>query len=205
LSARALLCSQSHTSQRCRSPPPPALTAASTATAARARRGFDFRPEYRRLGEVRDALPGVPFVALTATATPKVRDDIAASLRLRPGAERWVESFERTNLALEVKKKGAGVAAALTDVVAAAAAGALEPTLVYTVSRREAEEAAAALRAAHPALADKVGVYHGSLSIGERERVHAEFLRDRLPVVCATLAFGALAALCIRLFRVLGF
>jgi RecQ family ATP-dependent DNA helicase len=107
--------------------------------------GFDFRPEFRQLGALREQVQGVPFVALTATATPRVRRDIAANLRLRPDAQRWTESFERPNLSFEVRRKEPSLAASLRPIAAAAERDALEPTIVYTISRREAAEAAAAL------------------------------------------------------------
>jgi ATP-dependent DNA helicase RecQ len=107
--------------------------------------GFDFRPEFRQLGALREQVAGVPFVALTATATPQVRDDIVANLRLRPDAQRWTESFERPNLRFEVAKKATSLAACLRPITEAAARDQLEASIVYTISRREAAEAAAAL------------------------------------------------------------
>jgi ATP-dependent DNA helicase RecQ len=66
--------------------------------------GHDFRPEYRQLGSLRDAFPGVPFHAYTATATPRVRADVAAALRLRDPAV-LVGSFDRPNLVYRVRRR----------------------------------------------------------------------------------------------------
>ncbi|GAB4814000.1 hypothetical protein N2152v2_001046 [Parachlorella kessleri] len=155
--------------------------------------GFDFRPEYRGLGALREELSGVPFLALTATATLQVQDDIVANLRMPQGARRWVMSFERPNLHFTVRKKHPQLAANFEDLVAdtkvALAAGRdPEATIVYTLTRKEAQEVATVLRAA--GLGDKVGVYAGDCSPAERRRVHHAFLHDQLHVVVATVAFG---------------
>lgn len=105
--------------------------------------GHDFRADYRTLGALRAALPSVPFVALTATAPPRVRDDIVASLGLKVGPEggdpaitrRHVLSFERANLHLSVVKRTSNAA---RDVFAGLleewrATGRLEPTIIYTI------------------------------------------------------------------------
>lgn len=158
--------------------------------------GLDFRPEYRQLADLRRHLTGVPFLALTATATPQVRDDIVRNLQLDTASlDCWVQSFERPNLKFEVSRKSGSMASSLQPLIEEIAAqaeqsgGLVEPTIVYTVTRRETQEVAEVLRS-HPALASKVGVYHGDMSVGERYKVHAAFLRDQLSIVCCTLAFG---------------
>ena len=158
--------------------------------------GLDFRPEYRQLADLRRHLTGVPFMALTATATPQVRDDIVSNLRLDSfKLDRWVQSFERPNLKFEVCRKSGSMASSLkplADEITAQAqqnGGIIEPTIVYTVTRRETQEVADVL-SSHSGLVGKVGVYHGDMSPGERYRVHAAFLRDQLSIVCCTLAFG---------------
>ncbi|GAB4813998.1 hypothetical protein N2152v2_001044 [Parachlorella kessleri] len=108
---------------------------------------------YQGLGALREELCGVPFLALTATATPQVQDDIVANLRMPQGARRWVMSFERPNLHFTVRKKHPQLAANFGDLVAdtkmALAAGRdPEATIVYTLTRREAQEVAVVLRVA---------------------------------------------------------
>jgi len=154
-------------------------------------RGHDFRGDYRTLGQVRSALSSTPFVALTATAPPRVRDDIAASLGLRLGAGdagRHVLSFERPNLHLAVCKRPPG---APRDHLAALveqhrALGRLDPTIVYTISRSDAERVRDDLAAA--GLRDSVAVYHAGAA--DKGAVHERFLRDEVTVVVATVAFG---------------
>jgi ATP-dependent DNA helicase RecQ len=145
--------------------------------------GYDFRPDYLQLGQVIRELGRPPVVALTATASPPVREDIVARLGLRDPVQ-VVSGLDRTNLMVsavhcpteEVRWQR------LLDVL-----GQVEsPGIVYTPTRRSAEELADRLTAAGtPAAA-----YHGGLSSGERTRRHDDFLADRVPVMVATSAFG---------------
>ena len=143
--------------------------------------GHDFRPDYLRLGRVRDALGRPPTMALTATATPVVQDDIVDTLGLH-GAERFVRGFDRPNLLLEVVRvsKEADKYGHLPDLVARA------PALVYAATRARAEKATEALRAAGVPAA----LYHGGMDPGSRTRVQDAFMQGRIPVVVATNAFG---------------
>ncbi|MCB9744392.1 MAG: RecQ family ATP-dependent DNA helicase [Alphaproteobacteria bacterium] len=147
--------------------------------------GHDFRPDYLRLGKVRRALSrdGRPLrtVALTATATPVVQDDIVKTLGIEDGA-RFIRGFDRENLRLEV----IGVsglrdkAETLPDLVRGNTA------LVYAATRKNVERAARALHEAGvPA-----GVYHAGLEPDERSRVQDDFMAGRSKVVVATNAFG---------------
>ncbi len=143
--------------------------------------GHDFRPEYRQLSQVREMLPAVPVIALTATATPRVREDIATQLRLRQ-PEVFVASFNRPNLTYRVVPKSKPEA----QVAAFARERAEESGIVYCQSRKSAEAYAATLRAAGlPAVA-----YHAGLEGAERSRNQDAFLRDEARIVCATVAFG---------------
>ena len=149
--------------------------------------GHDFRPEYRRLGSVRDACPGTPLVALTATAAPRVRGDIESNLRLRPGFHVAAKTFDRPNLALRCQRlAGEGPAAALKSTAEALRDGGA--TIVYCSTRGEVETATAALRALDPAA--KVAGYHAGMPPGERRDAHYGFLSGKLHCVVATVAFG---------------
>ncbi len=143
--------------------------------------GHDFRPEYRRLSELRRIFPGVPILALTATATDRVRRDIVASLSLREPAC-YVASFNRPNLTYRVIPK-ANTFRTLLEFVRERRK---ESGIVYTGSRRQAETLAEKLRdggiAALP--------YHAGLEPSERTYNQERFVRDDARVICATVAFG---------------
>ncbi len=143
--------------------------------------GHDFRPEYRRLREVRQALPGIPLLALTATATPRVREDIRVQLELRD-PEIFIASFNRPNLTYRVVPK----AKASAQVVKFVREHADDAGIVYAQSRKSTESLAKALRDA----GIKAVPYHAGLEADERSRNQEAFLRDEVQVVCATIAFG---------------
>jgi ATP-dependent DNA helicase RecQ len=143
--------------------------------------GHDFRPEYRQLATLRERFPGLPFLALTATATPRVRQDIISQLRLRE-PQVFLSSFNRTNLSYRVIPKDKPV----RQVWEFAAARPQDSGIVYCQSRKATEALAAALRAEGiSALA-----YHAGMETAERSRNQDAFLRDEVRVVCATVAFG---------------
>ena len=150
--------------------------------------GHDFRKEYQRLGEFRRAAPGVPIVALTATAVARVQADIVRSLGLvDPFVSRL--SLRRANLELRCERKvGSGLAAHLAGLVAALKrAGAAPPaTLVYCPTKGDTEAVCAHLRA-HGIAAD---YYPAGRAAPERAAVHGAFLSSATPVVAATVAFG---------------
>ena len=143
--------------------------------------GHDFRPEYRRLREVRETFAGIPLLALTATATPRVREDIRAQLELRD-PRIFIASFNRPNLTYRVVPK----ARAAAQVVQYVSERPGESGIVYAQSRRAAESLATALRDAGIAAAP----YHAGLDGDERSRHQESFLRDEVQVICATIAFG---------------
>ncbi|MFN7965944.1 MAG: ATP-dependent DNA helicase RecQ [Acidobacteriota bacterium] len=144
--------------------------------------GHDFRPDYRRLGALREQL-GVPAAAFTATATPDVREDIKTQLGLTTPDE-FITGFERENLTLAVVDAGSRVQKqrALAEVI-----DELGPMgIVYSATRRNAEEWAAWIKARKL----RTGLYHGGLTAEERERVQDRFLSGKLDVIVATNAFG---------------
>ena len=143
--------------------------------------GHDFRPEYRRLRELRAALPGVPAIALTATATPRVREDILTQLGLREAAV-FVASFNRPNLNYLVEPKQ-DAARRIVDFIRSRGQ---DSGIVYAQSRKRTEELAATLR--HSGIT--AVCYHAGLESNERARNQEAFLRDEVRVVCATVAFG---------------
>ena len=143
--------------------------------------GHDFRPDYLRLGQVRVALGCPPTVALTATATPKVQDDIVHTLGLE-AHRRFIQGFDRPNLVLEVQSVSsvADKEARLPGLVQGLT------SLVYCATRKNVERAVLALRQAGvPAEA-----YHAGIDKQERSRVQDAFMQGRLQCVCATNAFG---------------
>jgi len=144
--------------------------------------GHDFRPDYRMFGERLPALRPVPVIALTATATPLVQDDIVDQLGMR-GELRCIGGFRRTNLALEVVEAPPSARGALVKRLLADRAR--RPALVYAPTRREAETLAEVLAAKLPAAA-----YHAGMTAAVRSSVQTAFFDGQLEVVVATIAFG---------------
>ena len=143
--------------------------------------GHEFRPEYRRIAELRRHLPGVPVLALTATATERVRGDIERALELHD-PQRFVAGFNRPNLRYSFFEKRD----AFKQLLAWCSARASESGIIYTQSRNSAEDLAARLsEAGIPARP-----YHAGLSAAERARNQERFIRDDVRVICATIAFG---------------
>ncbi|MES2594904.1 MAG: DNA helicase RecQ [Verrucomicrobiota bacterium] len=143
--------------------------------------GHDFRPEYRMLAQLRDKLPGVPFLALTATATEQVRGDIIRQLHLRD-PEVFLASFNRPNLSYSILPK----AKATSQVYDFVRQRPEEAGIIYVQSRKSAEGLAAALSAEGV----KAVAYHAGLQPEERAANQEAFIRDEAHVVCATIAFG---------------
>ncbi len=148
--------------------------------------GHDFRPDYLTIGAARAQLGSPLTAALTATATPKVQDDIVRQLGLPASTRRIVTGFNRTNLSLDVRYTAGPEAkyAELERLIKQRSDGA---TLIYTGTRRDAEEVAefvvqvCRLQAEH---------YHAGLDSAERSRIQEGFISGRLNVITATNAFG---------------
>ncbi len=143
--------------------------------------GHDFRPEYRQLAGLRQKFPGVPVIALTATATERVREDICRQLELRDPA-RYVASFNRPNLSYQVSAK----AKAYQQIVDLLRHRPEDSGIIYCLARKTTEDLAARLRLDGVAAAP----YHAGLEGAERARNQEAFLRDEVRVICATIAFG---------------
>lgn len=143
--------------------------------------GHDFRPEYRQISKLRELLPDIPVIALTATATGRVRADIVKHLKLRDPAV-FVASFNRPNLTYKVLPKDEP----LKQIIDWAKKREDESGIIYHASRAAAERTAEALAgrgfSARP--------YHAGLTAEERARNQEAFLRDDVKIVCATIAFG---------------
>ncbi len=145
--------------------------------------GHDFRPDYLFLPRAIKDLGSPPVLALTATATPKVREDITRSLKMR-SPEVVVTSFNRPNLTYRVlpaRKKGEKL-----PLILAAIRRASPPGIVYATTRKECEELSADLRRSGVDAA----AYHAGLGSGDRSAVQERFMTDELDVVVATVAFG---------------
>ncbi len=143
--------------------------------------GHDFRPEYRELGRIRAGFPSLPCLALTATATAKVRAEIREELRLGDGVE-YVAGFDRPNIFLEVRKRG-DVLSQAAELAGATPEGA---GIIYCFSRQRAEDLAEGLSArGFPTRA-----YHAGLGSEERSAVQDAFIADDLRIIAATTAFG---------------
>ncbi len=143
--------------------------------------GHDFRPEYRQLVELRKLMPDVPMMALTATATTRVREDIIKHLYLR-NPRSYVASFNRPNLHYTVIPKSDPYGQVLSFVRARPNASGI----VYCQSRKTCESLASQLREDGVVAAP----YHAGLEPAERTKHQELFLRDEVRVICATIAFG---------------
>ena len=143
--------------------------------------GHDFRPEYRQLAELRKLFPETPMMALTATATGRVREDIVKLLKLRE-PRCYVASFNRPNLTYRVLAKNKPYDQVLEFVRARPK----ESGIVYCHSRKTAESVALRLNGDGV----KSCPYHAGLTPKERSEHQELFLRDDVRVICATIAFG---------------
>lgn len=144
--------------------------------------GHDFRPDYRMLGQHLPRFRPAPVIALTATATPIVQNDIAEQLGMAQQA-RFVHGFRRDNIGIEVCEIAPSQRAALTGQLLRAPER--RPAIVYTPTRKQAESLAAELAASFPAAA-----YHAGIEVQRRQQVQEQFQEGRIQVMVATIAFG---------------
>ena len=149
--------------------------------------GHDFRPDYARLGRFRERLGYPQTIGLTATATPKVRADIIAQLRLREPAV-FITGFARENLSFEVQQPVGGrdkFDELLSLLKETPGAG-----IIYCSTRKRCAEVVELLRDQSRQIGRKVGLYHAGLEPDARRRVQDDFMEDRVPIIVATNAFG---------------
>jgi len=143
--------------------------------------GHDFRPEYRELVAARSLFPETPCVALTATATPRVREDIKTNLKMDAGRE-FIASFNRENLFIQIKPKYDPIQQTIRFIRRFPN----QSGIVYCFSRRQVEDL-------HAALADEgfaTGPYHAGMPDELRSRNQELFIRDDVQIMVATIAFG---------------
>ena len=143
--------------------------------------GHEFRPDYRNLRQLREDFPSVPVIALTATATERVREDIILQLGLQQ-ARVFQSSFNRGNLSYSVQPKDASWGQ-LTLLLQEWRG---QPTIIYCFSRQETEDLSQGLNARGLSALP----YHAGLDSETRRRTQEDFIRDRVPIIVATIAFG---------------
>ena len=145
--------------------------------------GHDFRPDYKALGEVIQGFPGVPVIALTATATQLVQKDVMINLGI-DGCRRFSQSFNRPNLSYEVREKNKDIVDSIASLIKDRYRS--KSGIVYCLSRKTCEGVAKKLgakgiRAHH---------YHAGMENAERSRVQTDWQRGVYHVIVATIAFG---------------
>ncbi len=147
--------------------------------------GHDFRPEYRQLFQLKQRYPQIPIIALTATATQRVRTDIVQQLRLND-PDVYVSSFNRQNLYYEVKQKSKQAYHQLLNVINEYQGEEKGSGIVYCLSRKHVNEVALKLKQ------DGISAlpYHAGLNAEVREANQTKFIRDDVQIIVATIAFG---------------
>ncbi|MBQ5573960.1 MAG: DNA helicase RecQ [Bacteroidaceae bacterium] len=144
--------------------------------------GHDFRPEYRKIRDMVKHIGVAPIIALTATATNKVRDDIKKNLGI-VSAKEFTHSFNRANLYYEIRPKTKNVD---KDIIRFIKANAGKSGIIYCLSRKMVEDLASILQANDiPALA-----YHAGMEAATRSAAQDAFIMEKVDVIVATIAFG---------------
>ena len=144
--------------------------------------GHDFRPEYRKIRPIINEICRAPIIALTATATHKVRDDIKKSLGIMSATE-YCSSFNRPNLYYEVRPKTKNVD---HDIVRFIKGNEGKSGIIYCLSRKKVEELAEVLKANDISAA----AYHAGMDSAVRSQTQDDFIMERIDVIVATIAFG---------------
>lgn len=147
--------------------------------------GHDFRPEYRRIHDIVKSInPNLPIVALTATATPKVQDDIMKNLQLRdPNV--FIESFNRPNLYYEVRPKGKSEQV-IRQIIHFIKQNSGKSGIIYCLNRKTTEDIAEMLLAN----GIRAAAYHAGLDALTRSERQDQFLSEDIDIIVATIAFG---------------
>jgi ATP-dependent DNA helicase RecQ len=146
--------------------------------------GHDFRPEYAQLRNLKEKLPSIPVVALTATADKTTRNDVIRQLGLHE-PELFLASFNRENISLTVKT-GLKEVRKKEEIVQFINSHPGKSGIVYCLSRKSTEQLSVFLKSR----GIKAGCYHAGMDREERDRVQDAFINDDMPVICATIAFG---------------
>jgi bloom syndrome protein len=145
--------------------------------------GHDFRPDYLELRTIRKDFPSVPIMALTATANERLVKEAISLLNMR-NCYVSTQSFNRPNLRYDVRRKDKNT---MKDIAEYIKARKRQSGIVYCLSRKDTEKIAEALQRETGV---KVAFYHADMPAADRERVHQEWSSGRIPVICATVAFG---------------
>jgi bloom syndrome protein len=146
--------------------------------------GHDFRPDYKRLGTLREKFQSVPLMALTATATKRVREDVIHQLKMR-NSKWFTQSFNRTNLRYQVRpKRPKRTKQDIVELISNQFCG--MSGIVYCLSRNECEQVASELQSKNISAV----AYHAGLNDTDRTHYQKSWLCSRFKVVCATIAFG---------------
>ncbi len=143
--------------------------------------GHDFRPEYTKMKFIKQQFPTIPIIALTATADKLTRKDILTQMGI-PDAKTFVASFDRPNLSLEIRPGQKR----MEQIIEFVKARKNESGIVYCLSRKNTEQVASKLQGK----GIKAMCYHAGMPSKVRSDVQEDFINDRIPVVCATVAFG---------------
>lgn len=143
--------------------------------------GNDFRPDYLLVSKLRDRYPSTPFIALTATADTATQADICKQLQLK-SSKTFVSSFERKNIKISAQ----GNQQRMDTILGLLKKHKNESSIIYCTSRKSCEKVAGSLHDK----GIKADYYHAGMSADERDRVQEAFVKDEIPVICATIAFG---------------
>ena len=144
--------------------------------------GHDFRPEYRRIRPIINMIGQAPIIALTATATQKVREDIKKILGI-PNANEFKSSFNRPNLYYEVRRKNDDID---KEIIKFIKANPGKSGIIYCLSRKKVEELAEILKAN----GINASAYHAGMDSPVRSAVQDDFIKENIDVIVATIAFG---------------